>query len=269
MTSTTGARHHRRRPPLTAAIVAATLFVALPPTAVAQPPRRIAPQADAIMKTMSAFLAKTVRFTLEAEESFDEIREGAPRAQVSNVRRMVVERPSHFATDATGDTLNRSAWYDGRTLSALDTRRNVYVTVDMPSTIDGVLDRIAADYWIVIPLSDLLYADPYATLMEDAQSGEYLGLHQVGGVACHHLAFSQEDLQWQIWIDAGDQPLPRKLVITYVLAPGAPQYVATIRRWTLEPAATPELFRFTPPAGARKIDPAEFLGFVAASKAVR
>ena len=84
-------------------------------------------------------------------------------------------------------------------------------------------------------------------------TGEYLGIHLAAGVPCHHLAFSQEAIDWQIWIDAGPQPLPRKIVISYAGEPGAPQYTATIRRWNLDPAFPEDLFRFEAPEGATGI----------------
>ena len=106
----------------------------------------------------------------------------------------------------------------------------------------------------MLPLADLLYADPYAVLMAGVTYGRYLGLHQAAGVACHHLAFSQDTIEWQIWIDAGDKPLPRKLVISYVQEPGEPQYSAIIRRWSLESEVPEGLFTFEAPEGAQKID---------------
>ncbi len=90
--------------------------------------------------------------------------------------------------------------------------------------------------------------------MEGVTYGRYLGLHQAAGVACHHLAFSQPTIEWQIWIDAGDKPLPRKLVISYVQEPGEPQYSAVIRRWNLESKVPEGLFTFEAPEGARRID---------------
>lgn len=222
-------------------------------------PRRVDPRADAVLKKMSELLARTPRFALEAEEVFDEVYEEAPRVQLTNLRRIAVERPGRFAADATGDTLNRAAWYDGRTLSVLNKEQNLYLSVEMPDTIDAVLDKIAEDYGIVVPLSDLLYSDPYGTLMEGVLYGDYLGLHQAAGVLCHHLAFSQAEIDWQIWIEAGDKPLPRKLVITYLSEPGAPQYEATIKRLTLDPKFPEGLFRFEAPEGAKRIEPAEVL----------
>lgn len=227
------------------------------PAPQAAPSRRVDPRADEILKKMGALLAAAPRFALEAEETFDEVSENAPRVQLTNLRRVGVERPSRFAADATGDTLTRASWYDGKTLTVLDKARNVYLSVEAPGTIDAVLDKVADEYGVVIPLTDLLYADPYAVLSEGVLYGEYLGLHQAAGVLCHHLAFSQASIDWQVWIEAGDQPLPRKLVITYVDEPGQPQYAAVIRRITLDPQFPEGLFQFEAPEGATRLDLAD------------
>ena len=81
---------------------------------------------------MGEFLAKLPHFALEAEETFDEIPDGELRRQLTNVRRVAVERPNHVAADATGDTLNRASWYDGRTVTVLDKEHNVYATIEAP-----------------------------------------------------------------------------------------------------------------------------------------
>ncbi len=231
-----------------------------PPKAQAPLPRRVDARSDEIMKKMSAFMSQVRRFALEAEEHFDEVSELAPRIQLTNLRRVAVARPDRFAADATGDTLNRTTVYDGHTLSVLDKARNAFVTAEAPATIDATLDAIADKLGVVVPLSDLVYSDPYSVLMEGVLYGEYRGIHQAAGVPCHHLAFTQEDIEWQIWIEAGDEPLPRKLLIAYVDEPGVPQYSATILRWALKPAFTDDLFHFEPPEGATRIESKQFQG---------
>jgi len=218
------------------------------------PPRAVEARADQEMKRMGEFLAKVPRFALEAEETFDEMPDGQPRMELTNVRRIAVERPSHLAADATGDTLNRASWYDGKTVTVLDKENNVYASIEGLPTIDATLDKLEDDYDVVLPLGDILASDPYAGLMEGVTYGRYLGIHQAAGVACHHLVFSQETIEWQIWIDAGDQPLPRKLVIAYVQEVGEPKYSATIRRWNLDPTFPEGLFTFEAPEGAQKIE---------------
>jgi len=239
---------------LTLAPLAGAQEKALEPSS-APPPRSVEARADQELKRMGAFLAGLPHFALEAEETFDELPQGQLRRQLTNVRRIAVERPNHVAADATGDTLNRASWYDGRTVTVLDKEHNVYATIDAPGTIDATLDKLADEYGVEQPLADFLFADPYAVLMAGVTYGRYLGIHQAAGVACHHLAFSQDTIEWQIWIDAGEKPLPRKLVISYVQEPGEPQYEAVIRRWNLESKAPEGLFTFEAPEGAQKIDP--------------
>jgi hypothetical protein len=216
-------------------------------------PRQVDARADELMRKMSQLLARTPRLALEADETFDEVYAAAPRVQFTNLRRMAVVRPDHFAADASGDTLNRASWYDGKTLTALDKDNNTYMKLESPGTVDSTLDKVADLYDVVIPLSDFVYSDPYATLMEGVVYGEYLGIHQAAGVPCHHLAFSQQEVDWQIWIDAGELPLPRKLLISYSEEPGVPQYTATVRRWSLDPKFGDDLFVFEAPEGAKQV----------------
>lgn len=215
---------------------------------------RIEPRAAQELKRMSAFLGASPRFAVDAEETFDEIPDGELRRSLTNVRRIAVERPSRFAADAVGDTLNRAAWYDGRTLTVLDKDTNTYSALPMPATIEATLDTLQDRYGIVLPLADILYADTYAVLTEQVREGRYLGIHQAAGVPCHHLAFAQDAIEWQIWIDAGTEPLPRKLAISYVREPGEPQYTATLRRFRMMPTFPPDLFTFDAPEGARQAD---------------
>jgi len=218
------------------------------------PNRILDPRADDVLRAMAAFLVKNNAFAFEAEERFDEIPSGQPRTLLTNVRRVAVQRPNKLAADAEGDTLSRSVWFDGQTFSIFDRTQNVYAGIPMPGSIDTALDTLADKYGVSVPLADLLYNDPYALLTEDVTYSRYLGLHLAAGVLCHHLVFSQPTIEWQIWIDAGDQPLVRQLAISYVREQGEPQYVATLSKWRLLSALPDELFRFEAPDGAQRVD---------------
>jgi len=214
----------------------------------------IDPRADETVRNMSTWLAGQKAFTLEAEEILDEVPAHGPRRQLASARRVVVRRPDRFAGDATGDAVNRAFVYDGRTLSVLDKQQNVWTSGAVPPTIDGALDFVLEQTGTIIPLADFLYADPYARLMGSVQRAVYLGIHDVGGTLCHHVAFEQANIDWQLWVDAGAQPVPRKLVITYKTEDEVPQYSATITKLTVQPTLPDALFRFTPPAGATRVE---------------
>lgn len=216
--------------------------------------RLIDPHADELVRKMSELLASATSFALEADEVYDEVPEQQPRTQLTNRRHVALKRPDRMVGDATGDALNRSFWYDGSTFAVLDKEQNTYATLAVSATVDGALDEVFDRTGLVIPLADFLYSDVYARLMESVQRGVYLGVHRVGDVACHHLSFEQETIDWQLWIDAGEHPLPRKLVIAYKTEDEVPQYTVTIAKWNLNADVPEELFRFAPPEGAEPVE---------------
>ncbi len=211
------------------------------------------PRAMDVLKKMSDLLRATPGFGVTVEESYDE-HDGNQMVQYSNTRSIAVRRPNKLVSDVSGDTLNRSAWFDGERFSLLDKEYNVYGSVEFGGTIDELLDRIDEQFEVVIPLGELVSDNLFGELTRQLQAGSYIGLHRVGKTNCHHLAFILDLLDFQIWVEAGDKPLPRKLVITYKQEPGMPQYTALFTRWNLELETPDSLFEFEIPQGARKID---------------
>jgi hypothetical protein len=74
----------------------------------------------------------------------------------------------------------------------------------------------------------------------------------VGGATCNLYAFRQEGVDWQVWIQKGNYPLPRKLVITTLTDEARPQYAATYR-WDLAPSFNDTAFTFDPPEDALRV----------------
>ena len=214
----------------------------------------VEPRAEQLVRQMSDRLAKVSALALEAEETYDEAPADTPRQQLTCVRRVAMRRPDRLVGDASGDARNGSFWYDGQTFTAIDHEQNVWASGTVPPTVDGALDWVFGQTGTTVPLGDFLYADVYDRLMSDVQRGVYLGVHEAAGVPCHHLSFEQATIDWQLWIDAGADPLPRKLVITYKTEDDVPQYSVTIRKWNLAATLPDALFHFTPPEGARRID---------------
>jgi predicted solute-binding protein len=84
------------------------------------------------------------------------------------------------------------------------------------------------------------------------KSATDIGPSAVEGTDCEHYAFRQEGLDWQIWIQQGPNPLPRKLVLTTLTDDARPQYSA-VMTWDLAPAYNDQAFVFSPPKGSQKI----------------
>ncbi len=216
--------------------------------------KAIEPKVEEALREMTEALTERSAFAFKAEVSLDELHETGLEVQKSALRTMAVQRPNRIATSVDGDWGDRSAWYDGKTVSVLDQRHNTYSVLETPESIDTALDFLADEYDIVLPLADFIRTDVCESLTSAAELGAYVGLHDVDGILCHHLALANDFLEWQIWIDAGERPLPRKMVINYKDEPGEPQFTARFLSWNLSPDFPDELFQFVPPENAREME---------------
>jgi hypothetical protein len=165
-----------------------------------------------------------------------------------------MRRPDRLHVLVNGDLVNERMWYDGKTFILMDLRDLGYVEVNVPPTLDDAMDFMARKYGISSPVSDVLYSDVYAIFTENVISGSYVGQAVVRGVPTHHLAFTQLNIDWQLWIEDGAKPVPRKAVITYKNVTSAPQFVVWLSDWDLDPRLADSLFEFLPPDGAHQVE---------------
>ena len=107
---------------------------------------------------------------------------------------------------------------------------------------------------IIAPAAELLYKNAAEKMLKEASSGFVVGQSIVGSVKCTHLAFRGAEVDWQIWIEDGSRPLPRKFMLTSKKVAGAPQFTVLIRSWDVAPKFTNQEFIFTAPKGAKKIE---------------
>ena len=84
---------------------------------------------------------------------------------------------------------------------------------------------------------------------------KHIGHGVIDGVECEHLAFRNQDIDWQLWVRTGADPIPRKMVITSKAVGRRPQYTLTIRDWKTDVPVDAATFTFKAPAGAKKVGP--------------
>ncbi len=210
-------------------------------------------QADRILREMGEYLSSAEEYTFEADIAYDEI-EGEQKILFGGVAHISIRRPNRLNVEFNGDERQSRVVFDGKTVTLHNVAKNVYAVAEAPPEIDAALDRLFEVYGSSVPIADLVYADPYRTLIENVEDGFVVGQHPVNGIRCHHLAFWQEGIDWQIWIEVGPRPVPRRLVITYKDEPGSPQYIAELSNWNFHPRLSDHYFTFRPPAGSDEIE---------------
>jgi len=211
-------------------------------------------QADRMLRAMSDYLKTAGEFTFHADISYDSVLTSGEKIQYGGTADISVHRPNRLHVAYRGDEQQRRVFFNGRTITLYDVAANVYAVTEVPSEIDAAVDLIFKKFGFSVPIADLVYADPYATLTENVQAGSLVGRHAVDGTPTYHLAFTQETIDWQIWIEDGPQPIPRKLLITYKNEPGSPQYTARLSGWDFQPRLSDHYFQFQTPAGANEIE---------------
>ncbi len=217
-------------------------------------PASISPRAESLLRSACQFLAEARAFNLSAEIGREHVDEAGQKVQFSRSVRMDVRRPDGLRIEISSPLSARGFWYDGKTLTILDRKRNCYSDAPMPPMLDKALEAARDEFGIDLPLIDLAVSDPYKNATAKVQTSRYYGISPVLGVPCHHLAFTQENVDWQIWIEDGPQPFIRKFVITHKNSPGSPEFTALITRWDVADRVADSDFVFERPPGAVKIE---------------
>ena len=234
------------------------LFVSLvaltvTPLVKAQTPPMVDPQAQNLLRQASTYLQQQKSYRFQADITFDDVMPPDFKLQYHSTAQVMVSRPDKFRVDYVSDRRQMNFYFNGKELTIFDPNANVYTSLSLPKNIDTALNKVDDNYSFVVPLSDFIHSDPYQALASKIKTGYYLGKSTIGGVSTHHLAFSQENIDWQIWLEDSKRLLPRKLVISYKNLPGSPQYSAILSNWEFKPLAS-SLFEFKAPDNADSID---------------
>jgi hypothetical protein len=207
-----------------------------------------------VIDAMSKLLLESKTFRLTGEVTTEEFLSSGHTIELSREFVFTARRGGGLLMDRKSEDFHRRLFFDGKTVAVHDLDREVYATMEHPGSNQKLLDTLHDEYGMTIPLSDLVMEDPQAALSEFAEWGLYMGIRNVRGVRCHHLVLSSDLLEWQLWVQADGDPVPRKLVIRYGSEPGEPRYRAHITKWERNVTVTDEMLRLTPPEGATKID---------------
>jgi hypothetical protein len=244
---------HRRPTAALSRCFAIAALTTLSVAAQAQSPA-IAPEAKQLLKASTDFLASQQRFSADTRNTLEIVLKSGQKIEFNSTGRQYVQRPNKLRSERSGDLIEQVFVYDGKSLTLYQPQEKVYAQVAAPATLEEMLDFAREKYDVVAPFGDLLFRNAYDILMDGVTEGIVVGKAVIEGIVCDHLAFRGEYVDWQIWVQEGAQPLPRRIVITTLDLPNAPQFAVTVTRWNLEPSFDAQTFMFTPQAGAKQID---------------
>jgi hypothetical protein len=210
------------------------------------------PAAVKRLEEMGAFLRAQRAFTVRADTATDEVLDTGQKIQIAAKAELHVQRPNKMRVDLISDRKSRRLYYDGKTLTVYGPRTGYYATVKAPDSLRELVDFANDEYGIETPLADLFVWGTERAPTKQLTSAIYLGQSRIDGVETDHYAFRQQGVDWQVWIERGRRPLPRKLVLTTTDDDRYPQHAVSMT-WDLTPPRDDRRFTFKPPPGSARI----------------
>jgi hypothetical protein len=228
---------------------------AVPPADAAKAaPPEIEPAVVEELRRAAVLLTGAPKISLRAETGYDAVQRNGQKIEFGSTRRILLRRPDHFLVEAEQrDGSHKRMSFDGRTLSFFDVGQQAYAEAPKTGDIDAAIDYLVGELATPVPLSDLFRSDLAERVTNGLVAARFAGEETLFGVPCEHLSLRKPSVDIQLWIERGERPLIRRIVITYRDAPGEPQFWANLSDWSFTPDVSDARFAFRPPKGAEKI----------------
>jgi hypothetical protein len=212
----------------------------------------IDPDAMEALNKMGTYLRSLKAFQVDSEVTQDDVLDNGQIITSTRHDTLLAERPTMLRVELKGDDRDSFLFYDGKNFTVYGKLVNFYATAPAPPTIIELVDKVSDTFGIEIPLVDLFRWGTDQSTISKITSAIDVGPATVDNITCEQYAFRQEGIDWQIWIQLGDFPLPRKLAIRTLTDDARPLHTATLT-WNLAPSYNQAAFTFDPPEGAQRI----------------
>lgn len=212
------------------------------------------PQAKAILLKMADFLGKAPAFSVTLRSGYDAIQADGQVIEFGERRRILLQRPDRVRIAVErSDGDQGLVLFDGKAITVFKADDKVYARAEQPGTLDDAIVYLVKDLQLTLPLARMFRSDFAQDLEKQLTAVRYVEESTLFDVPTDHLAARSAEVDLQVWIARGEQPLPRRAILTYKTAPGQPQFRADFLDWSLSPALPADSFTFTPPADAEQI----------------
>lgn len=207
-----------------------------------------------ILARMTDFISAAQAFTLVSDTGHEVMHKNGQLIEFGSRLTLTIQRPSQaIGRFDSRDGDSSTTVLDGEAIWVYSAKENIYDTTSQPGDIDASLDFLAKQLGVPRQLRDFFSKDLTASLGGAVQSGYYVGESTISGVTCDHLALRSEKEDVQVWIARGDEPVPRRIVITYREIEGQPQFWAQFTEWDSSPELSDTTFTFFPPEDAKRV----------------
>jgi hypothetical protein len=207
-----------------------------------------------ILMRMAAHLGGAKGYSVSLRAGYDAVQKSGQKIEFNESRKVTLARPDRLRVEGErSDGAKTLVVFNGKEITLVDVASNVYATAPQPGNVDHSVVHFVSDLGMRLPLAMMLLTRMPSELETRVTSVDIVEKSAVFGRPAHHLAARSKDVDFQVWVADGDQPVPLRVVITYKNAPGQPQFWAQFADWNMAPAVNDATFTAQIPAGAQKV----------------
>jgi hypothetical protein len=214
----------------------------------------------ASVKRSADFLAAQESMSARADVAYGVLQPNGQMLEFGGTRDFLMRRPDRLRIESIsrdGDV--KQFFFDGKTILIDMPGEDAYFRIERPGTSYAAMDYLVEELGAPAPLEDFTSENFGAGVEERIRSGFYVQRVMLDGHICEQLAWRTEAHDVQLWVREGEEPVPCRVVITYLNAEGHPQYAADFHDWDFAPDVDDELFAFTPPESAEQLQAQAFV----------
>jgi len=168
-----------------------------------------------------------------------------------------IDRPGSIFIEKFDGLHTKKIYIHNGKLTVFNSEKNFYARAEVPENIQDAMQYAMEEFELDTPLAELFFADSAVALITEQDTLIYLtDKSRISGVDCHHIAVRGAEIDLQLWVEEGDNPAPRKMIMTMKWEGGSPRQTA-LMEWTSTSDLDPKVFDFEAPEGAQEI---RFLG---------
>lgn len=212
----------------------------------------IDPGAVAAFERMGAYVAGQSSLAFDVTYSLDVVAQNGQTVTVDGDGHYVVTRPDKLRVELDNDLFSRTFIYDGTSFVIVSPEDNYYAKLPMRGAVREVVATLAREHAVEIPLADLFDLGTANGPANRFESAFRVGTAKVGGVEAEHFAFRTQTRDWEVWIRAGDKPVPVKFTLLDREQAAHPRFIATLA-WRRPSDIPADAFAFTPAPGQKQI----------------
>ncbi len=232
----------------------------------------IDPKAKEVLNQASNYLDDIQSFQLDMDIEMN-IEALGNQNNISSEISVAIQRPNKVAIRSQGGLGGNTLVTDGSHLYRSIDPLNIYVEKEKPASLNELstfpFENIPeeAKRSPQVMFTDFLLKDnSIQNFLDNVEAVTYMDRETVDDVECHRIQFKSEEIDWILYIQAGDHPLVRKIIPdmekamakTRQQVPNMPDMKVEMsldyKKWDTNPTFTDATFAYEPPEGFKKVD---------------